>query len=51
MTVKARLRHLALIVDDPDATAAFFAAAFGMERVADIPAGCHVSGPAVPCSR
>ena len=39
----ARLRHLALIVDDPDASAAFCAKAFGMERVADIPAGCHMT--------
>jgi len=38
-----RLRHIALIVTDPDATARFFADAFGMIRVADIPAGCHMS--------
>ncbi len=38
-----QLRHIALIVDDPDASARFFAQAFGMERIADIPYGCHMS--------
>lgn len=40
---KAALRHIALIVPDPDAAAAFFTAAFGMERVAEARCGCHMS--------
>jgi methylmalonyl-CoA/ethylmalonyl-CoA epimerase len=39
----AKLRHIAVIVDDPDASARFFAQAFGMKRIADIPYGCHMS--------
>ena len=38
-----KLRHIAFIVEDPDASARFFASAFGMERIADIPYGCHMS--------
>ena len=39
----AKLRHIALIVEDPDATAAFFEAAFGMTRCGDAWYGCHMS--------
>lgn len=39
----SKLRHIALIVEDPDASARFFTAAFGMRRIADIPYGCHMS--------
>ena len=38
-----KLRHIALIVEDPDASAGVFTAAFGMRRIADIPYGCHMS--------
>jgi len=40
---KAALRHVALIVRDPEASARFFAEAFGMERVAEARCGCHMS--------
>jgi len=42
-TGKAALRHVALIVRDPEASARFFAEAFGMERVAEARCGCHMS--------
>lgn len=38
-----RLRHIAFIVDDPEASAAFFASAFGMKRTGEIRCGCHMS--------
>jgi catechol 2,3-dioxygenase-like lactoylglutathione lyase family enzyme len=34
-----RLRHLAIASDDPEATAAFYEAAFGFERVGELDAG------------
>jgi lactoylglutathione lyase len=39
----ARLRHIALIVEDPEASAKFFAEAFGMERTGEARCGCHMS--------
>ncbi len=40
---KAKLRHIAIIVEDPDKTAAFFQAAFGMIRTKDNRRGCHLT--------
>jgi methylmalonyl-CoA/ethylmalonyl-CoA epimerase len=40
---KTRLRHIALIVEDPEASALFFAAAFGMKRTGEARCGCHMS--------
>jgi len=39
----AKLRHIALIVEDPEASARFFAAAFGMKRTGEARCGCHMS--------
>ena len=39
----AKLRHIAIIVEDPEAAAAFFAAAFGMKRTGEARCGCHMS--------
>ncbi len=39
----AKLRHIALIVDDPEESARFFAAAFGMKRTGEARCGCHMS--------
>ena len=38
-----KLRHIALIVEDPEASAQFFAAAFGMKRTGEARCGCHMS--------
>lgn len=38
-----KLRHIALIVEDPEASAEFFAAAFGMKRTGEARCGCHMS--------
>ena len=40
---KAKLRHIAIIVEDPDKTAAFFQRAFGMIRTKDNRRGCHLT--------
>jgi lactoylglutathione lyase len=39
----AKLRHIALIVEDPEASAKFFAEAFGMKRTGEARCGCHMS--------
>ena len=39
----AKLRHLALIVDDPEKSAKFFEAAFGMRRTGTARCGYHLS--------
>jgi lactoylglutathione lyase len=39
----AQLRHIAFIVEDPDASARFFEAAFGMKRTGEVRCGCHMS--------
>lgn len=39
----AKLRHIALIVEDPEESARFFAAAFGMKRTGEARCGCHMS--------
>jgi lactoylglutathione lyase len=39
----AKLRHIALIVEDPEASAKFFAEAFGMTRTGEARCGCHMS--------
>lgn len=39
----AKLRHIALIVEDPEQSAKFFAAAFGMTRSGEIHCGCHMT--------
>lgn len=39
----AKLRHIALIVEDPEASARFFAEAFGMKRTGEARCGCHMS--------
>lgn len=39
----AKLRHIALIVEDPEASARFFAAVFSMTRTGEAPFGCHMS--------
>lgn len=39
----AKLRHIALIVEDPEASAKFFADAFGMKRTGEARCGCHMS--------
>jgi len=39
----ASLRHIAIMVTDPEATAQFFEAAFGMERVGEHRCGFHLS--------
>jgi lactoylglutathione lyase len=39
----ANLRHIAIMVTDPKATAEFFQAAFGMVHVADHPLGYQLS--------
>ena len=39
----AKLRHIAFIVDDPEASAKFFADAFGMKRTGEARCGCHMS--------
>lgn len=39
----AKLRHIALIVEDPEASAKFFAEAFGMRRTGEARCGCHMS--------
>ena len=39
----AKLRHIALIVEDPDASAKFFERAFGMKRTGEARCGCHMS--------
>jgi methylmalonyl-CoA/ethylmalonyl-CoA epimerase len=38
-----KLRHIAFIVEDPEASAQFFAAAFGMKRTGEARCGCHMS--------
>ncbi len=39
----AKLRHIALIVEDPEASARFFEQAFGMRRTGEARCGCHMS--------
>jgi methylmalonyl-CoA/ethylmalonyl-CoA epimerase len=39
----AKLRHLAIIVDDPEKSATFFEAAFGMTRTGVVRCGFHLS--------
>lgn len=39
----AKLRHIALIVEDPEQSAKFFAEAFGMKRTGEARCGCHMS--------
>lgn len=39
----AKLRHIALIVEDPEKSAKFFEAAFGMKRTGEARCGCHMS--------
>jgi lactoylglutathione lyase len=39
----AQLRHIAFIVEDPDASARFFEKAFGMKRTGEVRCGCHMS--------
>jgi lactoylglutathione lyase len=39
----AKLRHIALIVEDPERSAKFFAEAFGMKRTGEARCGCHMS--------
>ncbi len=39
----AKLRHIAFIVEDPEASARFFAQAFGMKRTGEARCGCHMS--------
>lgn len=38
-----KLRHIAFIVEDPEASARFFAEAFGMKRTGEARCGCHMS--------
>lgn len=39
----AKLRHIALIVADPEESAGFFASAFGMRRCGEIYCGCYMT--------
>lgn len=39
----AKLRHIAIIVEDPEASAIFFENAFGMKRSANNRRGCHMT--------
>lgn len=39
----AKLRHIALIVEDPEKAATFFAQAFGMRRSGEARCGCHMT--------
>ena len=39
----AKLRHIAIIVEDPEKSAKFFEQAFGMKRTGEARCGCHMS--------
>lgn len=39
----AKLRHIALIVEDPEESAKFFTQAFGMRRSGEIYCGCYMT--------